>query len=118
MLILSQFHLNSSNSVGAYKHDDLCKNLDLSTGNSCLCIPPKEIVGPDKEYDCNPAPRKSSNPGVVPVILPAALLADFLDPSEITNLKQTSTLAQLPKRIRGELQAPPDAQVIGWGLHI
>jgi hypothetical protein len=55
---------------------------------------------------------------VVPVILPSALLADFLDPSEITNLKQTSTLAQLPKRIRGELQAPPDAQVIGWGLHI
>ena len=105
-----------------FKHDDICKtttheHFDASTRGFCLCIPPAENVGPDKEYDCSPAPRVLLHPRVVPVLGPRMLTSDFLDPSSI-NKAQKTTLNQLPKRICGVLQATPDAQERGWGLHI
>ena len=76
-----------------------------------------ENVGPDKGYDCSPAPKVLLHPRVVPVLGPRMLTSDFIDPSSI-NKAQKTTLDQLPKRICGVLQATPETQERGWGLHI
>jgi hypothetical protein len=105
-----------------FKHDDICKtttheHFDPSMGGFCLCIPPKERVGPDREYECSPAPTVQLHPRVVPVLGPRMLTSDFIDPRSI-NRAQKTTLNQLPKRICGVLKATHVAQERGWGLHI
>jgi hypothetical protein len=111
-----------SNATTVFKHDDICKtttheHFDPSMGGFCLCIPPKESVGPDREYECSPAPTVQLHPRVVPVLGPRMLTSDFIDPGSI-NRTQKTTLNQLPKRICGVLKATPEAQERGWGLHI
>ena len=105
-----------------YRHESVCgittdEHLDRALGFYCLCIPPEERVGDDKEYLCNPAP-KSRNRRLLPVLGPRLLKEDFLRPHNIA-AGQRTTLNQLPKRrLEGELKATPDDLATGWGLHI
>jgi hypothetical protein len=117
-----QFDVNYSNATNVYRHEYVCgtttdEHLDRALGFYCLCIPPEERVGFDKEYLCNPAP-KSRNRRLVPVLGPTMLKGDFLNPHSIA-AGQRTTLNQLPKRrLQGELKATPDDLATGWGLHI
>lgn len=107
--------MNYSNATNVYRHENIC---GITTDqHQCLCIPPIGIVGHDKEYLCNPAPR-SGNRRLVPVLGPTMLKGDFFNPHFIA-AGQRTTLNQLPKRrFQEELRANPDSMANGWGLHI
>ena len=100
-----------------YRHESVCgittdEHLDRDLGFYCLCIPPEERVGQDKEYLCNPAP-KSRKRRLVPVLGPTMLKGDFLNPHFIA-AGQRTTLHQLPKRrFQGELKANQNKVAIG-----
>lgn len=117
-----QFEVNYSNATNVYRHENVCgittdEHLDRALGFYCLCIPPEEKVGDDKEYLCAPAP-KSRKRRLVPVLGPTMLKGDFLNPHLIA-AGQRTTLHQLPKRrLQQELKATPDYLATGWGLHI
>jgi len=75
------------------------------------------MVGNDKEYICDPAPR-SSNRLLMPVLGPNMLKQDFLDPDAIATGQKTF-FDQLPKRRSpGLLAAIPGGDVTYWGLYI
>lgn len=114
--------MNYSNSTNVYRHANVCtittdEHFDQALGPYCLCIPPLDKVGDDKEYLCNPAPKLHRR-RLVPVLGPTMLKGDFLNPGLIV-AGQKTTLNQLPKRkMQEELTATMDELAIGWGLHI
>lgn len=57
-------------------------HLNRALSPYCLCVPPVERVGEDKEYLCTLAPR-SQERRLVPVLGPKMLKGDFLNPHSI-----------------------------------
>jgi len=75
------------------------------------------MVGSDKEYICEPAP-KTSNRRLMPVLGPNMLKQDFLDPNAIA-IGQRTLFDQLPKRrFSGRLPAIPGGEIAHWGLYV
>lgn len=105
-----------------YTHQSSCKVLTNGfyhpdSGFYCICLPPEEMVGNDKEYICNPVPG-SRNRRLMPILGFNLLKQDLLDPDAIA-VGHRTVLDQLPKRrLPGQLKAIPGSGVTGWGLYI
>jgi len=121
-LTIHQFSLDYNNDPVVYTHQDSCNVLTNGlyhpdSGFYCICLPPEEMVGNDKEYVCNPAPGSRTR-RVMPILGFNMLKQDLLDPDAIA-AGQRTVLDQLPKRrLPGQLKAIPGSDVTGWGLYI
>ncbi|KAF2793172.1 hypothetical protein K505DRAFT_375515 [Melanomma pulvis-pyrius CBS 109.77] len=105
-LNLVRFSVDMSEYVDIKWHHDNCSG-------QCSCLPPQRIVEPSTspEYRCQPVPASYIPP------MGKNYLMHYMRHPQILHPQQTWVYNQLPKRLCGQLLAPNDEQVTGWGMH-
>ncbi|KAK3319087.1 hypothetical protein B0H66DRAFT_623462 [Apodospora peruviana] len=106
---LCKFFVDSSHYASVRKHDQGCNVLEGTRG--CVCLPPSNLVGPDREYLCHPIP-----PNLLPPFEKNYLMHYFLHPEDLSP-DQAWAFTQLPKRMDSTLQPGTESFVPGWGIY-
>ncbi|KAF2117486.1 hypothetical protein BDV96DRAFT_644901 [Lophiotrema nucula] len=107
-LALVKFQLLLGGTVATRHHQLYCK------AQNCECLPPMYLIlsssQSQAEYKCDPVPADTEPP-----IPPELFWHLFTEPDCVKNT-QKWILAQVPKRIKDELEGDMSKAVFGWGV--